>query len=97
MTIFHGVINSLSTKWLAKITTTYVVFHGLVIFTCCVALLAMCDTKHSATYVFTQVEGDSGWNPVGWAFLFGFLSVSWTMTDYEYVYALPKNASRAIC
>ena len=83
--IFAGAINSLSTAWLAKITTSYVVFHGLVILTCCIALLALCPDKHSASYVFTT-EGlipQSGWAPAGWSFLFGFLSVSWTMTDYD--------------
>jgi len=83
LTVFHGLINSLNTAWLARITTSYVVFHGLVILTCCVALLAMCPDKHSASYVFTHVESSSGWSPIGWSFLFGFLSVSWTMTDYE--------------
>lgn len=81
--IFHGLINSLSTKWLAKITTSYVVFHGLAIVTCSIALLACCDNRHDATYVFTNVTPNSGWTPVGFSFLFGFLSVSWTMTDYD--------------
>lgn len=85
MTIFHGLLNSLSTKWLSKITTTYIVFHGLTILTCCIALLAMCPDRHDSSYVWTYVapESSSGWSPVGWSFLFGFLSVSWTMTDYD--------------
>lgn len=85
LTVFHGAVNSLNTKWLAKITTTYVVFHVLVIITCSIALLVMCDNKHDASYVFTYVpaESASGWSPAGWSFLFGFLSVSWTMTDYD--------------
>lgn len=83
LTIFHGLVNSLNTKWLAKITTTYVVFHILAIVTCSIALLVMCDNKHDAKYVFTNVTPDSGWTPVGFSFLFGFLSVSWTMTDYD--------------
>lgn len=83
LTIFHGAVNSLSTKWLAKITTTYVVFHILAIITCSIALLVMCPNKHDSAYVFTNVTPDSGWTPVGFSFLFGFLSVSWTMTDYD--------------
>ena len=83
MTVFHGVINSFPTKWLAKITTSYIVFHGLVILTCSIALLAMCPDRHTGSYVFTLVDSESGWNPIGWSFLFGFLSVSWTMTDYD--------------
>lgn len=83
LTVFHGAVNSLSTAWLAKITTSYVVFHGLVIITCSIALLACCKDKHDSAYVWTTVVSDSGWSPDGWSFLFGFLSVSWTMTDYE--------------
>lgn len=83
LTLFHGALNSLNTEWLAKITTSYVVFHGLTIITCAIALLAMCPDRHDATYVFTNVDAESGWTPVGFSFLFGFLSVSWTMTDYD--------------
>lgn len=83
LTIFHGIINSFPTKWLARITTSYIVFHGLVILTCSIALLAMCPNRHTGSYVFTYVDSESGWSPVGWSFLFGFLSVSWTMTDYD--------------
>ncbi|KAL1305206.1 hypothetical protein AAFC00_002124 [Neodothiora populina] len=83
LTVFHGFVNSLNTKWLAKITTSYIVFHMLSIVTCSIALLAMCPDRHDATYVFTNVTPDSGWSPKGFSFLFGFLSVSWTMTDYD--------------
>jgi hypothetical protein len=40
---------------------------------------------HSASYVFGSegvVNGTGGWN-TGLAFLFGLLSVQWTMTDYD--------------
>jgi amino acid transporter len=41
------------------------------------------EDRHDAKYVFTHVESVSGWSPQGFSFLFGFLSVSWTMTDYD--------------
>ena len=71
-----------------RMTKTYVIFHVAVIITCCIALLAMAQPsrgtpKHTAKYVFTNVDNASGWTPAGWSFLFGFLSVSWTMTDYD--------------
>lgn len=81
--IFNGLINSLSTKALERFTSTYVIFHVAVLISACVALLAMQKEKHTAEYVFTHVESTSGWNPIGFSFLFGFLSVSWTMTDYD--------------
>ncbi|KAK3712033.1 polyamine transporter tpo5 [Vermiconidia calcicola] len=88
LTVITGLVNSLSTYWMENITKWYVVFHTLVIVTCSIALLAMAQQdngtgKHTARYVFTDTHNVSGWTPQGWSFLFGFLSVSWTMTDYD--------------
>ncbi|KAI9719359.1 MAG: hypothetical protein M1828_006260 [Chrysothrix sp. TS-e1954] len=85
LTIVCGLINSLSTYWMEKVTKGYVIFHILVLVSCAIALLAKTPEKyrHNAKYAFTTVDGDSGWQPAGWAWLFGFLSVSWTMTDYD--------------
>ena len=83
LTVFTGLVNSLSTYWMEKMTKTYVIFHVLVLVTCSIALLAKTSPKHDASYVFTDVDSTSGWTPVGFSFLFGFLSVSWTMTDYD--------------
>ena len=85
LTVLTGLVNSLSTKWMERMTKWYVVFHVLVLVSCSIALLVKCDNKHSASYVFTHVDETpaSGWSPIGWSFLFGFLSVSWTMTDYD--------------
>lgn len=83
LTVLTGCVNSLSTYWMEKMTKTYVIFHVCVLISCSVALLALTKDKHDAAYVFTHVESDSGWSPIGFSFLFGFLSVSWTMTDYD--------------
>jgi amino acid permease (GABA permease) len=83
LTVLTGSVNSLSTYWMEKMTKTYVIFHVLVLVSCSIALLVMTKTKHDAHYVFTDVEPTSGWSPAGFSFLFGFLSVSWTMTDYD--------------
>lgn len=85
LTIFNGLLNSMSTKWLEKLTKTYVIFHVLVLVTCCIALLAKTNPRHDANYVFVFHEefAQSGWTPYGFSFIFGFLSVSWTMTDYD--------------
>lgn len=88
LTVLTGLVNSLSTSWMEKMTKTYVIFHILVLVTCSIALLALAQPsngtpKHSASYVFTNVDNQSGWTPIGWSFMFGFLSVSWTMTDYD--------------
>jgi amino acid transporter len=85
LTFLTGLVNSLSTYWMEKMTKTYVIFHVLVLVTCAIALLAKTPSKdrHDAKYVFTNVDSTSGWTPTGFSFLFGFLSVSWTMTDYD--------------
>ena len=84
MIVMSGLVNSLSTYWLEKVTRSYVVVHVLVLVTCSIALLVMAQPKngtpkHSASYVFTDIANQSGWQPLGWSFLLGFLSVSWTM------------------
>jgi len=87
LTILCGAVNSLPTYWMEKMTKSYVIFHVLILVSCCIALLVKTENKHTASYVFTS-EGIpdpalSGWTPKGFSFLFGFLSVSWTMTDYD--------------
>jgi amino acid transporter len=83
LTVLTGAVNSLSTYWMEKMTKTYVIFHVIILISCSIALLVLTDNKHDANYVFTDIEPTSGWAPVGFSFLFGFLSVSWTMTDYD--------------
>jgi amino acid transporter len=83
LTVICGFVNSLPTHWMAKLTSTYVIFHVAILVSCAIALLAKTHPKHDASYVFTDKTGSSGWNPPGFAWLFGFLSVSWTMTDYD--------------
>lgn len=83
LTVLTGAVNSLSTYWMEKMTKTYVIFHVLILVSCSIALLVLTENKNDASYVFTDLEPTSGWSPVGFSFLFGFLSVSWTMTDYD--------------
>jgi amino acid permease (GABA permease) len=83
LVVLHSFINSLSTKWLERLTKTYVVIHIGVLISACISLLVMQRDKHTSSYVFTNIEPNSGWTPVGFSFLFGFLCVSWTMTDYD--------------
>lgn len=85
LTFLCGLVNSLSTYWMEKVTKSYVIFHVLVLVSCAIALLVKTpkEYRHDAGYAFADVRSDSGWTPVGWAWLFGFLSVSWTMTDYD--------------
>lgn len=83
LTVITGAVNSLSTYWMEKMTKFYVLFHVCVLVACAIALLVLTEDKHDANYVFTHVESQTGWRPIGFSWLFGFLSVSWTMTDYD--------------
>jgi len=49
----------------------------------CVAILVLTPNKHSASDVFGSVIDGSGWHSKGFSFMIGFLSVAWTMTDYD--------------
>ena len=84
LTVLCGLVNSLPTHWMEKITKSYVIFHVIVLVSCAIALLVKTENKNSASYVFTDVTSESGWLPIGWSFMFGFLSVSWTMVGSSY-------------
>ncbi|KAL8873614.1 MAG: hypothetical protein Q9174_000939 [Haloplaca sp. 1 TL-2023] len=94
LSLVTGVVNSLSTYWMEKVTKSYVIFHIFVLVTCGIALLAKSEKNHNATYVFTDVDSTSGWSPAGFAWLFGFLSVSWTMTDYDATAHITEEVSQ---
>ena len=81
--VVHGLINSLSTAWLNRISSTYAVFHIGVLIAAAAALLAMRADKHDAAYVFTNLEPLSGWTPPGFSFFFGCLSAAWIMTNCD--------------
>lgn len=80
----HGAINTLSTKWLDRITKFYAIFHIAVLVACAISLLVLQKNKHTASYVFADIQPQSGWSNKGWSFLFGFLSVAWCMTEYDF-------------
>lgn len=80
LTVLHALVNSMSTAWLNHLTGTYAVVHITALVAVCITLLVVTGDKHSAEYVFTDVEPHSGW-PTGFSFFFGFLSAAWTMTN----------------
>ncbi|KAL8287634.1 hypothetical protein RQP46_003492 [Phenoliferia psychrophenolica] len=81
----HAVLNSLATKPLAKITQSFVFINLGSLVAICIACLATCKDFHPASYLFTSagLKNQTGWSSDGLSFLFGILSVSWTMTDYD--------------
>ena len=83
----HGALNSLNTKHLARFTTGFVFVNLGATVLIIIVLLATTPRSemHGAKYVFGGegvINQTGGWN-TGIAFLFGLLSVQWTMTDYD--------------
>lgn len=81
--VAHGLVNSMSTRWLNKISGTYAIVHIAVLLGAVLALLAVDRNKHNPEYVFTHLEPQSGWSPPGFSFWFGCLSVSWIIANCD--------------
>lgn len=78
-----GTICSFPTEWLHKIILWFAPINIIASVCICIALLILTPNKQSAKWVFTEVTDGSGWGSRGFSFLLGFLSVAWTMTDYD--------------
>ncbi|KAG6861811.1 hypothetical protein C0995_011692 [Termitomyces sp. Mi166 len=97
--VLHGILNSLATRQLARLTTGFVFVNLGTTFLIIIVLLAMTPRSemHPASYVFGSagvVNQTGGWN-TGLAFLFGLLSVQWTMTDYDATAHISEEVRRA--
>ncbi|KZM26784.1 amino acid transmembrane transporter [Ascochyta rabiei] len=78
-----GAICSFPTNWLHRIILWFAPINIIASICICIALLILTPNKQSASWVFTTVTDGSGWGSKGFSFLLGFLSVAWTMTDYD--------------
>ncbi|KAI0339091.1 amino acid permease [Trametopsis cervina] len=97
--VFHGILNCLATRWLARLTTGFVFINIGTTIIIIIVLLATTPRSemHAASYVFGSdgfVNQTGGWNN-GIAFLFGLLSVQWTMTDYDATAHISEEVRRA--
>jgi amino acid permease (GABA permease) len=81
--ITHGAINSLPGSVLASITKYYCIVNICATVALIITLLAKCPEFNTKEYTFGTVINSTGWDADGWAFLFGFLQVSWVMTCYD--------------
>ncbi|KAF8508070.1 amino acid/polyamine transporter I [Gautieria morchelliformis] len=97
--VVHGLLNSLATRHLAWMTKGFVFIN--VGATILIIIVVLACTKredmHPAKYVFGSdglVNQTGGWNN-GLAFLFGLLSVQWTMTDYDATAHICEEVHRA--
>ncbi|KAF2743922.1 amino acid transporter [Sporormia fimetaria CBS 119925] len=78
-----GSICSFPTNWLHRIILWFAPINIIASVCICISLLVLTPNKQSAKWVFTEVMDGSGWGSRGFSFLLGFLSVAWTMTDYD--------------
>jgi hypothetical protein len=76
----QSIVSSSSAGYKAKKTNGSAVLATIGI---CAAILTLTPEKQSAEWVFTHVTDGSGWGSRVFSFLLGFLSVAWTMTDYD--------------
>ncbi|AWU73539.1 uncharacterized protein C5L36_0A01450 [Pichia kudriavzevii] len=91
----HGAINSLPGSVLASVTKYYCFVNIGATIGLIVTLLAKCPEFNTRQYTFGQVINSTGWDADGWAFLFGFLQVSWVMTCYDATSRMSEEAYNA--
>jgi len=60
-----------------------------------IALLTLTPNLLPASQVFGNVTDGSGWGSRGFSFLIGFLSVAWTMTDYDATTHISEETRKA--
>ncbi|KAJ5808576.1 hypothetical protein N7474_009845 [Penicillium riverlandense] len=78
-----GIICSLTTKTLHRIILWFAPINMTATVCICIALLYLTPDKQPASWVFTHFTDGSGWGSKVFSFFLGFLSVAWTMTDYD--------------
>jgi len=82
--VLLGMVNSLPTRMLHRISSGYVFFNLATTLAVIIAVPAA-GRGHLApsSFVWGSIIDGSGWNKKGFAFLLGLLSVQWVMTDYD--------------
>ncbi|KAJ5386115.1 hypothetical protein N7509_008656 [Penicillium cosmopolitanum] len=78
-----GIICSLTTRTLHRIILWFAPINICATIGICIALIYLTPDKQPASWVFTHFTDGSGWNSKVFSFFLGFLSVAWTMTDYD--------------
>ncbi|CAI7597305.1 unnamed protein product [Penicillium discolor] len=78
-----GVICSLTTKSLHRIILWFAPINIGATICICVVLITLTPDLQPASWVFGHFTDGSGWGSKVFSFFLGFLSVAWTMTDYD--------------
>ncbi|KAJ5513978.1 hypothetical protein N7463_003530 [Penicillium fimorum] len=78
-----GIICSLTTKSLHRIVIWFAPINIGATVCICIALITLTPNLQPASWVFGNFTDGSGWGSKVFSFFLGFLSVAWTMTDYD--------------
>ncbi|KAH9466334.1 hypothetical protein KEM48_001498 [Puccinia striiformis f. sp. tritici PST-130] len=81
--IIHGLMNSVATSIMAKLTRGFIFFNLGATLTIISALLLSGPPRQSFDYVFTKIINRTGWDSTPLAFMMGILSSEWTLSDYD--------------
>ncbi|EFP77225.2 uncharacterized protein PGTG_03181 [Puccinia graminis f. sp. tritici CRL 75-36-700-3] len=81
--LIHGLMNSVATRIMAKLTRTFIFFNFGGTFAIILALCLSGPPKQSFEYVFTKIVNRTGWDSTPLAFMMGILSSEWTLSDYD--------------
>ncbi|POW17353.1 hypothetical protein PSTT_00751, partial [Puccinia striiformis] len=77
--IIHGLMNSVATSIMAKLTRGFIFFNLGATLTIISALLLSGPPRQSFDYVFTKIINRTGWDSTPLAFMMGILSSEWTL------------------
>ncbi|KAJ5276788.1 hypothetical protein N7524_002941 [Penicillium chrysogenum] len=78
-----GAICSSTTKSLHRIILWFAPINIGATICICIALITLTPNLQPASWVFGHFTDGSGWGSKVFSFFLGFLSVAWTMTDYD--------------
>ncbi|KUJ15784.1 amino acid permease 2 [Mollisia scopiformis] len=93
--IIMGFICSFPTKWLHEFILWFAPVNVIASVAICIALLTLTPNLNPASEVFGTVTDGSNWNSKGFSFMIGFLSVAWTMTDYDATTHISEETKQA--
>ncbi|KDR76934.1 hypothetical protein GALMADRAFT_155638 [Galerina marginata CBS 339.88] len=96
LVVFHAVLSSLATKFLARIQLFYMGLNILIFLILVVALPVATPSqfKNSAKFVFGNFENLTLW-PNGFAFLLSFLAPAWTIGGIDSSVHISEEAKHA--
>ncbi|KAI8616553.1 amino acid/polyamine transporter I [Chytriomyces sp. MP71] len=95
--LLHGIINTSSTKTMAKITQSFVFFNAGTVLAIIISLFVTVpdNQKLPIKDIFTSVTNNTGYTSDFLAIMLGLLSVCWTMTDYDATGHIAEETHRA--